>query len=549
VASDVDHVGWPAVSSWNFADVWEVVAETLPGAPAAVHGGDRLTWAELDRQADAVAGWLLDSGLTPGTTFGQYLYSGPEYLVAMFAAFKVGLPPVNTNYRYGGEELVYLWDNADCAAIIFHGSFADQIDAIRSRVPGVGHWLWVDDGTGPCPPWADDLAAVVAGPSAGRVVPPWGRSPDDLLLMYTGGTTGMPKGVMWRQDDLFGSLNTTAPVRYPEEGGLDDVRRMLVKPGPSHVPCAPLMHGTGAFTSMAVLASGGSIVTLTGRHFDPVELLDTITRVGVRSLAIVGDAFAKPILAALDAEPDRWDISSLRVIISSGVMWSSATKDGLLRHNPKLILVDTLGSSEALSMASSVSTADAPSSSTAAFGLGPSTRVITDDGHDVVPGSGQVGMMALRGRMPVGYYKDEEKTAHTFRVLDGARWSIPGDYATVDADGTLRLLGRGSQCINTGGEKVYPEEVEEVIKTFGDTLDAVCVGVPDERFGEAVVALVQLRPGAELDERAIIAHVKASLAGYKAPKRVLALPTLGRAPNGKVDYRALRRHALDGIGT
>jgi acyl-CoA synthetase (AMP-forming)/AMP-acid ligase II len=354
--------------------------------------------------------------------------------------------------------------------------------------------------------------------------------------------------VMWRQDDLFGSLNTTAPVRYPEEGGLDDVRRMLVKPGPSHVPCAPLMHGTGAFTSMAVLASGGSIVTLTGRHFDPVELLDTITRVGVRSLAIVGDAFAKPILAALDAEPDRWDISSLRVIISSGVMWSSATKDGLLRHNPKLILVDTLGSSEALSMASSVSTADAPSSSTAAFGLGPSTRVITDDGRDVVPGSGEVGMMAQRGRMPVGYYKDEEKTAHTFRVLDGARWSIPGDYATVDADGTLRLLGRGSQCINTGGEKVYPEEVEEVIKTFGDTLDAVCVGVPDERFGEAVVALVQLRPGAELDEPAIIAHVKASLAGYKAPKRVLAMPSLGRAPNGKVDYKALRRHALDSTG-
>jgi len=536
------------VSSWNFADVWEVVAETLPDAPAAVHGARRLTWAEFDGHADALAGWLLERGLVPGTTFAQYLYSGPEYLLGVFAAFKAGLPPVNTNYRYGGDELVYLWDNADCAAVIFHGTFAGQIEAIRSRVPRVRNWLWVDDGTGACPAWAEDLATVIARGSPGRVVPPWGRSPDDLFLLYTGGTTGMPKGVMWRQDDLFASLNATAPVRYPEEGGLDDVRQMLVRPGPSHVPCAPLMHGTGAITSMAVLASGGSIVTLTGRHFDPVELLDTITRVRVRSLAIVGDAFAKPILAALDAEPDRWDVSSLRVVISSGVMWSAATKDGLLRHNPKLILVDTLGSSEALSMASSVATADAPASSTAAFGLGPSTRVITDDGRDVVPGSDEVGMMALRGRMPVGYYKDEEKTAHTFRILDGARWSIPGDYASVDADGTLRLLGRGSQCINTGGEKVYPEEVEEVIKTAGDVLDAACVGVPDDRFGEAVVALVQLRPGAELDERAIIDHVKASLAGYKAPKRVVAVASLGRAPNGKVDYKALRRHAVDGSG-
>ena len=537
------------MSSWNFADVWEVVAETLPSASAALHGTRRLTWAEFDRHADAVAAWLLDGQLVPGTTVGLYMYSAPEYLIGLFAAFKVGLPPVNTNYRYGGEELVYLWDNADCAAVMFHGAFARQIEAIRARVPGVRRWLWVDDGSGPCPAWADDLAAVMAAHPGGRVVPPWGRTPDDLLLMYTGGTTGMPKGVMWRQDDLFASLNTTAPVRYPEDGDIDDVRRMLVKPGPPHMPCAPLMHGTGAFTSMAVMACGGSIVTLTGRHFDPVELLDTITRVGVRSLAIVGDAFAKPILAALDAEPGRWDISSLRVVLSSGVMWSAATKEGLLRHNPKLILVDTLGSSEALSMASSVSTADAPSSSTAAFALGPSTRVITDDGRDVVPGSGEVGMMALGGRMPLGYYKDEEKTAHTFRMVDGARWSIPGDYATVDADGTLRLLGRGSQCINTGGEKVYPEEVEEVIKTFGDALDAACVGVPDERFGEAVIALVQLRPGADLDERAIIAHVKASLAGYKAPKRVLAVTSLGRAPNGKVDYKALRRHALDGIGS
>ena len=536
------------MSSWNFADVWETIAEVLPDAPATVHAGEHRDWAELDRRADAVAAWLLDRGAAPGVTFAQYLYSGPEYVESIFAAFKLGIPPVNTNYRYGGEELVYLWDNADTAAVVFHATFTDRIEQIRTRVPGVRSWLWVDDGTGLCPPWADDYAEVIDG-HKGRTVAPWGRTPDDLFLLYTGGTTGMPKGVMWRQDDLFSVLNLTAAVRYPDDGGLEAVRAMVVKPGPSHVPCAPLMHGTGAFTSMAVLASAGSVVTLTGRSFDASELLDTIDRERVRSTAIVGDAFAKPILAALDAHPDRWDISSLRIMSSSGVMWSRATKEGLLRHHPRLICVDTLGSSEAISMAASVtSSGDEAKADTAAFKLGPDTRVVTDDGRDVVPGSGETGMVALGGRMPLGYYKDASKSAATFRVLDGRRWSIPGDYASVESDGSLRLLGRGSQCINTGGEKVYPEEVEEAIKTHPMAHDAVCVGLPDERFGEVVVALVELRPGATLDEVDLIRHVKDRLAAYKAPKRVFAIESIGRAANGKVDYKALRERALDAAG-
>jgi acyl-CoA synthetase (AMP-forming)/AMP-acid ligase II len=350
--------------------------------------------------------------------------------------------------------------------------------------------------------------------------------------------------VMWRQDDVFAVLNRTAPVRYPEDGGLDDVRTMLVKPGPSHVPCAPLMHGTGAFTSMAMLCSGGSVVTLPGRKFSAVELLDTIERERVRSVAIVGDAFAKPILAALDSEPARWDISSLKVMASSGVMWSTETKAGLLRHSPRLVCVDTLGSSEAIAMASSVATAGG-ATETAAFALGPTTRVVTEDDRDVAPGSGEVGMVALGGRMPLGYYKDEAKSAATFRIIDGRRWSIPGDFATVEQDGSLRLLGRGSQCINTGGEKVYPEEVEEVVKTYATARDAVCVGVPDDRFGEAVIALVELQPDADLDEAALIAHVKAHLAAYKAPKRVFAIASVERAANGKVDYKVLRQRAVD----
>ena len=537
------------MSNWNFADVWETVAETLPDAVATAHGGVHRTWADTERRADSVAAHLLADGLRRGETFAQYLYSCPEYVESLFAAFKAGVAPVNTNYRYGGDELVYLWDNGDVGAVVFHATFAPLIEAVRGRVPRVRSWLCVADGTHACPEWATAYEEAAGGPVSHQTRSSWGRTPDDLFLLYTGGTTGMPKGVMWRQDDVFALINKTAPVRYPEDGGLDDVRHMLVKPGPSHVPCAPLMHGTGVFTSMAMLNSGGSIVTLTGRSFSAVELLDTVQAEQVRSLAIVGDAFAKPMLAALEAEPLRWDISSIKVIASSGVMWSSGTKEGLLRFNPSMLLVDTLGSSEAISMASSVATRSgevaAAGPATAAFSLGPDTRVVTEEGDDVAPGSGVVGLVAFRGRMPLGYYKDKEKSDRTFRMLDGQRWSIPGDFATVEADGSLKLLGRGSQCINTGGEKVYPEEVEEVIKTLPSMLDAVCVGVPDDRFGEAIVALVELRDGEELDAAAVVAHVKERLATYKAPKKVFPIATVGRAANGKVDYRALRARAIE----
>jgi len=276
-----------------------------------------------------------------------------------------------------------------------------------------------------------------------------------------------------------------------------------------------------------------------GRRFDPVELLDTVETARINSMSIVGDAFAKPILKALDAEPDRWDISSLRVIVSSGVMWSAESKQGLLRHNDRLIMVDSLGSSEAIGMASSTTRSEG-TAETASFQLGPEGRVVTEDGRDVEPGSGEMGLVAMRGHTPIGYYKDPEKSASTFRVIDGVRYSIPGDFATVDADGTVRLLGRGSQCINTGGEKVYPEEVEEVLKLHPTVADAAVVGVPDERFGEAITALVEPHADDEIDEAALIAHVKERLAGYKAPKRVIPIRSVGRAANGKLDYKALK---------
>jgi acyl-CoA synthetase (AMP-forming)/AMP-acid ligase II len=473
----------------------------------------------------------------------QYLYNCPEYLESVFGAFKAGLAVMNTNYRYAADELVYLWDNGDATTVVFHGSFSERCAEVRPRVPKVVDWLWVDDGSGPCPEWATPYEAVVEQGTDDDVAGPWGRSGDHLLLLYTGGTTGMPKGVMWRQDDVFGALDAANKQRVPAEQDLDAATERIDKPGPRNLPAAPLMHGTGLFNAISNLMIGGSVTTMESRSFDVTEFLDTVERRRINSTSIVGDAFAKPILRALDAEPDRWDISSLRVIVSSGVMWSKETKDGLLRHNPRLIMVDSLGSSEAIGMATNTTSA-ASGGETARFRLGPTTRVITDDGRDVEPGSGEVGRVALRGNTPVGYYKDEAKSAQTFVVVDGARYSIPGDYATVDLDGNVTLLGRGSQCINTGGEKVYPEEVEECLKLHPGVADAAVVGVPDEKWGEAITALVEVHAGATVTRDELIVHVKQRLAAYKAPKQVLTVPAVGRAPNGKLDYRRLRDEAL-----
>ena len=537
------------MTGWNFADVWEVVAERLPDAPALIGPGGTRTWAEVDRRADGVAQALLDLGVVRQDKVAQYLYNGPEYLESLFAIFKAGLAPVNTNYRYADDELLYLWDNADAVAVVFHGTFSERIDVLRGKLPKVRGWLWVDDGSGPCPDWATPYeAAAAAGAASGRTVPSWGRHGDDLYLLYTGGTTGMPKGVMWRQDDVFALLNSSnLMARYPEDGGLDGVRATLTKPGLVGLPAAPLMHGTGALTAFSVLSAGGCLVTLEGRTFDPVELLDTVDRHRVNVVALVGDAFAKPVLRALEAEPGRWDITSLLAIVSSGVMWSEETKQGLLRHHPGMLLIDAFSSSEALGLGTSVSSGGG-TTRTAKFSLGENAKVLTDDGREVQPGSGEIGRVAVRGRTPIGYYKDEEKSARTFLEIDGQRWSVPGDYATVEEDGTLRLLGRGSVCINTGGEKVYPEEVEEALKTHPAIADAVVVGVPDDTWGEAITAMVEPAPDAVIDEADVVAHVKTRLASFKAPKRVFCVDTIGRAANGTVDYKRLRSEALTRTG-
>ncbi len=536
------------MSGWNYAELWETVAGEIPDAPAQIHGSTTYTWREFDERANGVAQQLLDAGAQEQDKVAQYLYNCPAYMESMFASWKAGLVPVNTNYRYADDELVYLWDNADAMAVVFHGTFTDNIERIRSRVPKVKTWLWVDDGAGPCPHWAIPYETAAAS-HPGKVEAPWGRSGDHLYMLYTGGTTGMPKGVMWRQDDnIRNIIRAGTHPRYGEDPVDYQVTRDLVNgPGMVSVPACPLMHGTGCMTQLIALSGGGCVVTLESRNLDIEELFDTIEQRKGNTTAIVGDAFAKPMLRALDAQPDRWDLTSLFVFTSSGVMFSEASKQGLIKHLPHAMIVDAFSSSEAVGMGQSVSSAGSDSG-TAKFKVGEFTKVFAEDLTEVVPGSGQTGRVAVGGPQPVGYYKDPEKTAATFIQVDGKRYSVPGDFATVEADGSITLLGRGSVCINTGGEKVFPEEVEEILKLHPDVRDAVAVGVPDEKFGEAITAVVELAPEAVLDEAGIIAHVKSKLASYKAPKRVLAVGTIGRAPNGKVDYKRLKQHARDELG-
>jgi 3-oxocholest-4-en-26-oate---CoA ligase len=533
------------MAGWNYADIWESIADAVPERPSQAHGPRTLSWREFDRRADALAQHFLDAGLRHQSKVAAFLYNGPEYLESYYAAFKAGLAPVNTNYRYVADELIYLFDNADAEAVVFHASFAPTVEVIRDRLPKVRTWIAVGEPGHPVPAFAADYEALVAR-DVGRTRAPWGRSGEDILILYTGGTTGMPKGVMWRQDDLFNVLGgggnllmDIPPLSSPAEAG---ERARAADPG-AMIAAAPLMHGTAQFTGIMTFTTGGTVACLPSRRFDADEFWDEAARLKATGAAIVGMAFAAPLLEALDRNPGRWDLSSFRRLGSSGVMWSMENKQGLLRHLPECVIFDSFGSSEAVGMGASTAAAGAPAE-TAKFMVGPNAGVFTEDGRRVTPGSGERGLVAVSGFLPIGYYKDPEKTARTFREFEGRRWSVPGDFATVEADGTLTLLGRGSQVVNTGGEKVFPEEVEEALKRYPGVRDAAVVGVPDARFGERICAVVDYagEPAPSLAD--LSAHVREHLAGYKAPRELVLAP-IARAPNGKLDYRSVRTLALE----
>ncbi len=539
------------MAGWNLADVLEAVADAVPDQVVLAQGERRVTWRAFDERAARLAAAFTDLGLGPDSKVALYLYNCNEYEETSFATFKMRGVHVNVNYRYLEDELAYLLDNADAEVVVFHGSLGEHLAAVRDRCPSVRAIVQVDDGA----PLVDGALEYEELLAAHDPMPRIERSGDDLWFLYTGGTTGMPKGVMWRHQDLFGSLAESLYLVQGEQvpddaAGVAEIAGRFVAEGraPVHLPASPLMHGTGAMTSIQAMSLGGTIVTLEGRSFDADELWRAVARERVSQMAIVGDAFCKPMVRALDdaaARGEQYDLSSLVLVISSGVMWSAPVKQALMAHQPVLCL-DSLGSSEGVGFANNL-TMPGAESTTAKFTIGPHTKVLTDDGREVEPGSGERGMLALGGHIPAGYYKDPDKSARTFREFGGVRYSVPGDWATVEADGTITLLGRGSVSINSGGEKIYPEEVEEAVKGVPGVRDCVVVGVPDERFGEAVTAVVACDDDVEVgvDD---VARASSHLARYKHPRHVVAVGAILRGPNGKADYRWAKDLAVQEIG-
>jgi len=528
---------------WNYGDILDAADQVAPPSRLAlVHGAKTTTWGQFRKRTNNLARALRARGIETGAKVAFYMRNAPEYSESIAAGFKARLTHVNVNYRYVDHELVYLLDNADAAVVIYAAEFAPRVDAIRAKLPRVALWIEVTDGNR----GSEDAIAYEALVEEGDGAPLGiERSGDDMLFLYTGGTTGMPKGVMWRHHDLWCVLGAGGNPRIgtpPSANLADYVERIRREPPPVNLPLPPLMHGTGLLSAINAMTHAGTCVTLPGRSFDAQVALAAIDRHRVTAATIVGDAFARPIVEALDAANGRYDFSSLKSINSSGVMWTREIKAGLLRHNPELVLVDGFSSSEAIGLGSSVMTKSA-TVEVAKFTLGPSCRVFDDQMRLVPVQAGATGMVGVAGFLPVGYYKDAEKTARTFPVVDGVRYSIPGDWVRIEADGSLTLLGRGSNCINTAGEKVFPEEVEEAIKAHPSVADALVVGVADERWGQSITAVVQLVAGEALDEIALKDFLKRELAGYKVPKRILAKDDLERAPNGKANYKLIKEFA------
>jgi acyl-CoA synthetase (AMP-forming)/AMP-acid ligase II len=524
---------------FNLADLFESVADAVPDREALVCGERRLSFRELDERATRLAHVLLDRGVEPGDHVGLYLYNGSEYLEATLAAYKIRAVPINVNYRYVEEELRYLFDDADLVAVIHHREFGPRLAKIRADLPRLRTYLCVNETTGADGSGIeDDYETLLAAASARRDFGP--RSPDDLYILYTGGTTGMPKGVMWRQEDIFfGALFGGDPMGSPIERPEGIVEKATQGEPITSFPIAPLMHGAAQWAALIALYGGNRVVLSTGRRFDPSEVWRTVERERVTIVAIVGDAMARPLSDALAEPGSSYDLSSLIVIGSGGAMWSESVKARLHEQLPKVMLLDSFGSSETGAHGrGSGSEAGGPR-----FVMNESTTVFDESLEPVKPGSGEVGRLAQRGRIPLGYYGDAEKTARTFVEVDGVRWVLPGDMATPEDDGTIRLLGRGSVCINSGGEKIFPEEVEAALKSHPDVFDAVVVGVPDERFGERVAAVVQARASRPLTLESVGQHCRGRVAGYKVPRELHLVEQMVRQPSGKPDYRWARRVA------
>lgn len=537
---------------YNLADLFESVVDVVPDREALLyvdHPGTgaerRLTYAQLDAAANRIAHHFADAGLRPGEHLGLHLYNGIEYLQTVLGALKARLVPVNVNYRYVEEELVYLYRDADLAALVFDGEFDERVAAASAQAPALRHLVRVGSAAAPAALEAVPFTEAEASGAPSRGFEP--RSADDQFIIYTGGTTGMPKGVMWRQEDLFfsglgGGAPTGGPVKSPQELA---ERVAAGGGGITFFPTPPLMHGTSTLTAFIGFNFGQRVVI--HRKFVPEEVLRTIEKEKVTSVSLVGDAMLRPLIDALDGPLRGTDCSSLFSVSSSGAIMSDSVRAEFQSLVPTVMLLNNFGSSE--SGFNGTATADSGPERGFRVQVNARTAVVDPATYEpVVPG--EVGRIAQRGHVPLGYYNDPAKTADTFFRKGEERWVLLGDMATVDAEGIVTVLGRGSQCINTGGEKVYPEEVEQALKSHPDVYDALVAGVPDERWGSRVAAVLELREGAAaLDLDAVQAHCRTRLAGYKIPRALVITDRIQRSPSGKADYRWAKAVAAKAAGT
>jgi fatty-acyl-CoA synthase len=540
---------------FNLAEINEAIAAAIPQRECLVFRDRRITWAEFSARTRRLAHCLLGCGLgchrergelenfaSGQDHLGLYLHNGNEYLEGMVGAFKARVAPFNVNYRYVDEELLYLLADADARALIYHARFAPNVARIRDRLPGLRVLLQVADDSGTTLlPGAVDYEAALGAASDARPALTW--SPDDLYILYTGGTTGMPKGVLWRQEDIFrGALSASLPGTTPP-ASVAALAEAAKNGGLRALPAPPFMHGAAHWMAFTVFHQGGTVVVQQQpAHLDPDDIWSTIERERVNFLTIVGDAFGRPLIDQLDRK--TYELGSLRLLLSGGAILTPALKRAFLDRIPHLTIVDGFGASETGGQGSQITTAGG-AVTTGSFRMNEHTVVLRDDLSGVLPpGSAETGWLARSTHVPLGYYKDAAKTAQTFPIVAGRRYAVPGDHARVAADGTITVLGRGSVSINSGGEKIYPEEVEKALKHHPAVYDAVVIGTPSERFGEQVTALVQLRAGAHATPAELGEAAAEHLARYKLPRAILFVDAVLRSPSGKADYRWARATAL-----
>ncbi len=530
---------------FNLADLFELVADIVPGRDALVADPERRTYAQLDERANRFAHHLRSLDLAVGAHVGILARNRAEWAEAMIGSYKSRLVPVNLNFRYVAPELRYVVENADLVVLVYERSFGSLVSEALDGIEAPPSLIEIGDGgsgAGREPPRGPGPGAIAFEDALAASSPRRGfgpRSPDDRYLLFTGGTTGMPKGVMWRQEDIYfaamgGNGWGGPPVAEPSDVGarlpMEDADRNVM------LVVGPLMHGNAQWAMWNGLLMGGTVVLYTEHHFAPEVILGLTDRERVVSWALVGDAMARPLAAAVATNDGRFDLSSLFVVASGGAMLSPTVREELVAQLPDRIIMDRFGSSEAGAQGAVEGEGKGPH-----FVMSDDTTVLDDDLRPLTPGDGRTGRLARRGRIPLGYYRDEAKTAATFPVdADGVRWSLPGDLASVDPDGTILVLGRGSSSINSGGEKVFPEEVEAAVTSHPDVFGAIVVGVPDERFGEQVAVAVRPRAGSTLSLESLQKHCRGVIAGYKVPRRMVIVEELPMTAAGKPDAKATK---------